>query len=238
MKFKRRLLTGAYTLPRSVLDYTLPICTSSDCGFPDFISLGICTKASDVSSHLKIERLPDRDWNIIGLNDNTTWRVSLPGSRRIMVPNTRSFDILITSLFTPSHNSLSFTELELNTSLANNFFVFANAPAPPATNVVFKAVETLFYWCTKTYSLGVSSGAPSWAVSAPSAHVVDSDIFALDSMRRMDFISCSIKVGKPCNEVLFGHLSLAPPPGFESHAPIVVDEVAALTVSLMLQMSF
>ena len=240
--FKQYLLAGAYMPPWQTVDYIAPACSSGDCEFPDFVSLGICSKIRDITSQLNITRLPDRDWHLIGLDDNTTWSVSLPSvfGSPLVVPNLRSFNIYPGGYIRSPDQGLA---TERNLSVANLLLVYGNAPTAPGANSTFGAMEVLFHLCTRGFSLTVRNGVPRWAEAPGSgaAAVLANTAQAFDLAASAQFQGCMLMRDpreEPCQNVTWGSVTLAPPRGFERHAPITVDESAGLAVSAMLQMSF
>ncbi len=237
LNFKVNLLPGAYTPPETVLSDMAPTCSSGECSFPDFVSLGVCTKATNISSRVNVTRVDDQDWHFTGLNDNTTWAASLPGHDPFIVPNIRSFYIFPTQPEADANSSATSNERSL--SLADMRLVFANTADPPANNVTFEAVEVLFYWCTKAFSVSVRGGVPVWTEKARSAVVLANTAISFDVATNPKYQGCLYgTTGVSCVKSQWGNLTLAPPAGFETHAPIVVNELSALTVSALLQMSF
>ena len=229
-------IPGAYTPPEKTLSDIAPICSSGDCSFPNFTSLGICTQVTNISHQLNVTRLPDRDWHFTKLQDNTTWAASLPGHDPLVVPNLRAFNIYSP---VPGLKVTFPTTNERNLSLADMLLVFSNPPTPTGGNVIFEALEVLFYWCAKGYSLSVSDGIPHWAEVARGAVAVDNTATSLNLATNTKYQMCMFaSSGRGCIEDQWGNLTLAPPAGFESHEPLVVNELSGLTISALLQLSF
>jgi hypothetical protein len=235
--FKRNILSGAYSQAGTALEDSPPVCGSGDCKFPDFVSLGVCTKVSDISNHLSIKRVDDRDWNIFGLDDNSTWTASLPLNPATMVltiPNLRSLDFFAD----PTGRSLSFNETESTTSLLNMYLIFSNPPTEPSGHVSFGSFEIMFYWCAKAFSLNVTATTAHWTELARSAIINENNATSLNFFKNTRFTLCMLSIGKECNSFAWGHTILASPPGFESHPDLAIEETTGVAIGAALLLSF
>jgi hypothetical protein len=225
LNFNLNLLPGAYTPPEKVLDYLAPSCSSGQCEFSNFTSLGICTQVTNVSNLIDVTRLPDRDWNL-NLKDNTTWSASILGYSPLVIPNLQSFNIYTLaqnmSIKLPATN-------ERNLSLSDMFILYSNPPALPARDVTFEAIEVLFYWCTKAFSLSVANGVPYQMQLSSTSVVLDNTATSLDLSTNAKFQHCTTEnLGLGCYSKTWGSVTLAPPVGFETENPMVLSELTAL----------
>lgn len=234
LAFKEHLLPGAYTRPERTLPDLAPSCSSGDCEFPDFVSLGVCTQATDLTDQLAVAAVADRDWQLVGLDDNRTWSASLPGFQPLVVPNLHAFDIWSPYPGMPLREPPS---AERNLSLADMILVYSNrgeAGGAPA----FRAVEVLFYWCTKAFSLRVVGGEPQWTERARAAHALGPPPDSLNLATNTRYLPCIVSwAAAACvRQFRAGNVTLAAPPGFEG--AVVADEMTALVISSMFQLSF
>ncbi|KAK3386861.1 hypothetical protein B0H63DRAFT_468510 [Podospora didyma] len=235
--FKKNMLSGAYSTDGTPLEDSPPVCSSGDCTFPDFVSLGFCTKVADVSDRLTVKQADDRDWNLFGLEDNSTWTASLPVSSAVLtIPNLRSLDFFADL----TGGSLSFLDApESNTSSLNVYLIYSNPPATPGGHVTFGAFEILFYWCSKAFSLNVTATTAHWTELGRSTSIKESNLSTLNIFKNARFIECMLGIGVNCdNTSTWGRMALAPPRGFESHRNIVIEERTGVAIAAALELSF
>jgi hypothetical protein len=232
-KLKRNVLAGAYTELYEDLADISPSCSSGDCSFPHFVSLSICSEVADVSEHMSVKRLPDRNWDLYGLNDNTTWEAGMPWNWSLVAPNIRSFDF---DAITAPH-SLGFPDEKKNISLADMYLLYSNGQAMGGQNATFHAMEMLFYPCAKAYAVTVTGGVAQWRELATSIDVISNTATSIDLIRNPTYQVC-VFVGQRCEQYTWGNLTLGPPQGFEEQGSVFVDELTALDLSSVLLMSF
>ncbi|KAK1757077.1 hypothetical protein QBC47DRAFT_459729 [Echria macrotheca] len=237
LNLKQHISNGAYTPASQTVASDSLDCTTGDCEFPDFVTVGICSNVSDVSSHVKSNRLPPRTWDLPGLPYNMTWSATLPWGQNLTIPTVYAFDFWATRDFAPT---LAFKSLE-NQSFADFFLIYSNVLGldTPEPTVEFRAVELVWYWCTKSYSVSVKGGQTSWHETSRSIKVLKDTTTAVNVVRNPAFWLCTFQISpKRCEEYTWGNLTLAPPPGSEDHAPLIVDELTSLGVSSYLSLSF
>ena len=192
---------------------------------------------ADVSRFLETSNPPPRDWGLPGLPYNMTWSASLPWGQNLTVPTVYAFDFWATRDFAPT---LAFKGLQ-NQSFANIYLIYSNVMDldTDSPRLEFGAVEMVWYWCTKSYSVGVSQGQNYWKETSRSTKLLEDTTEAVNISRNPTFWLCSFEIApKRCEEGSWGNLTLAPPPGYEDHPPLIVDELTSLGVSSYLSMSF
>ncbi|KAK0725177.1 hypothetical protein B0H67DRAFT_123211 [Lasiosphaeris hirsuta] len=117
-------------------------CGTTDCTWPDFTSLGICTKIETVTSQLKVATESD-----------SNYKASLAAANLTLVaPNLYSLAIGL-----PSAASVSFKGSGVEMAILDVYLIYGNpssSDAPPT----FQAAEILYYWCAQSYSVSVSGG--------------------------------------------------------------------------------
>lgn len=242
LNLKHHIASGAYTPS----DETIPAdpieCTTGNCDFPDFVTLGICSDVSDITSHLNTSRPPDRDWGLWGLPglfQNNSWSASLPGGLNLTIPTIYSLNFWFLRSSTPS---LAFAHLQ-NQSLVNLFMIYSNLHDidSPNPSVSFQAVELVWYWCTKSYRVAVQSGQPRWKELSRSTKVLSNTATSMNAILHPTAWLCAYQVtDTPCSDYTWGNMSLALPPGnvTDVKGGLVVEELTSLALSSILMMSF
>lgn len=237
LNLKQHIHNGAYTPAGQTVTPDSLDCSTGDCEFPDFVTVGICSEVSDVSSSLKTDNPPPRQWGLPGLTYNMTWSAALPWGQNLTIPTVYAFDFWATRDFAPS---IAFGHLR-NQSFGNLYIIYSNIfdLDKPQPRVEFHAVEMIWYWCTKAYSVKVSDGRAHWRELARSKRILNDTTLSMNVPLNVPFWLCSFQITpQKCEESSWGNLTLAPPPGFESHPPLVVDELTSLGISSFLLMSF
>ncbi|KAK0652754.1 hypothetical protein B0T16DRAFT_406744 [Cercophora newfieldiana] len=237
LNLKQHITTGAYT----PADQTVPsdplACSTGECEFPDFVTVGICSDVADVSPFLKTNNPPPRDWNMPGLPYNKTWSAALPWGQNLTVPTVYAMDFWATRDFAPT---IAFKSLQ-NQSFSNIYLIYSNVMdiETDSPRLGFGAIEIVWYWCAKSYSVGVSGGQIHMKETSRSTKVLNDTTEAVNVSRNRKFWGCSFEISpKKCEESSWGNLTLAPPPSHEDHPPLIVDELTSLGVSSYLSMSF
>jgi hypothetical protein len=234
MKAKGHILAAAYTPPRTRLENTAPVCSTGECVFPDFVSVGVCSEVADVTRYLSVARRTDKNWNYPGLVSNTTWTAVLSGGHSLTIPTAQGF-ALFPAISTNA--SLAFAKYGA-IAIANQFIIYSN-PAPiPGGNISFRAAEMVWYWCAKALSLKVTGGVPEWKEVARSANVISNTATSFQIWQHYKLAYCMYGLSEPCGQLPWGTLVLASPPGFEAHPRLVVEELAGLATSSLLHGSF
>jgi hypothetical protein len=152
----------------------------------------------------------------------------------MIVPNLRSFRIYTVSSVT----SLSFNKTELDTSFADLYVIYSNAPPSGKQDASFHAVELLFSWCAKAFAVNVTAGRAAWTEVAQSTTVINNTATTFNFVENYAYMLCIFGLGEPCDAYTWGTLTLAPPSEFSSNHPVVVGELAGLGVSMMFGMSY
>jgi len=238
LSFKKNMLSGAYSKPNSPLADMPPVCDSGDCTFPEFVSLGVCVKMANVTDRLRVARLPDKDWNLFGLKDNTTWVASLPisalsGDSSLTTPNIGSLAFYTDNI----GRSLGF-ENDDKTAIMSLYFIYSNPPAHTGRPLSFYAVEVMFHACTKAYFVKVTNTSSVWEERGRTADVRSNNATSLNFIKNPAFMMCFLDVAKSCDEKLRGQLVLSPPSGYESHTTVRIDEMSAASISAAMYLSF
>ncbi|KAH8891965.1 hypothetical protein GQ53DRAFT_823368 [Thozetella sp. PMI_491] len=161
------------------IDHIAALCSTANCQFPVYSSLGICSKVSDVSSHLTVTPLLNSTyadwsggyyWGRQMDNGTTAYNASLPNGANLVTP------AAYTILSVMSNSSLAFAD-EDYTALNHAFILYTNAgnASYPGLNRTseapwqFGAVEVMFHLCVNTYETRVVSGKSYTTVIASSS---------------------------------------------------------------------
>ncbi|KAK5652179.1 hypothetical protein OQA88_10822 [Cercophora sp. LCS_1] len=240
LNMKQHVTAGAYTPATKNLAPDPILCSTGECQFPDMVSLGVCSDIADISHLLKTTELPPRGWpNMPGLPSNQTWSASLPAGQNLTIPTLFAFDFFLALDLAPS---LAFPSLTPQT-FTNIYLIYSNVlhlNDPGLLPVVeFRAVEMIWYWCAKSHSVNVTNGVTHISSVSVSSTILNDTTTALNMPLNRNFILCVFELAPAkCEDLTWGNLTLSPPPGFETHPPLVVNELASLSLSAFLSMSF
>lgn len=240
LNMKQHVTAGAYTPATEKLSPDPILCSTGECQFPDMVSVGICSDVADISHLLNTIELPPREWpNMPGLPSNQTWSAALPAGQNLTIPTLFAFDFFLTLDLAPS---LAFPALRPQT-FTNIYLIYSNVlhlNDPDLLPIVqFQAVEMVWYWCTKSYSVNVTNGITNITPTSVSSAILNDTTTAVNMPLNRNFILCVFELTPDkCEDLSWGNLTLAPPPGHEDHPPLVVNELASLSLSAFLSMSF
>ena len=241
-QIKREVLSGALTGVGERHENLPPSCSTGECRFDDFVSIGLCSRVVNVTDQLSVTQLPDRDWGLFGLSDNRTWNatLSVPRTpRSLIVPNLRALDFIFQNT-NEEGKSLKFTMSDLTTSINDISMIYSNGSPDSTDPVTFHAVEISWFWCAKAFSVEMTAGTAHWTEKARSVNVTESSAQALNSLLSQDYWRiCGIRTNeRTCLEHQWGGVKLAPPPGYENHPTLDVEGLSSLGISAILQGSF
>jgi hypothetical protein len=106
-----------------------------------------------------------------GLSYNGTWSAALPWGQNLTVPTVCAFGFWATQDLAPT---LAFKGLQKQ-SLTNIYLIYSNVMDidTDSPQLEFGAIEIVWYWCTKSYSVGVSGGQTHWKETARSTKVLN-----------------------------------------------------------------
>jgi len=155
MEIKKAIVDGAYARSRAVQTPNyLPaedsvVCSTTNCTYPAFSSLGVCTKAVNITNHLKLGREADTNWEGSGTKA-ASYSATLPSINATLVaPNMHSFAFAL-----PPSPSISFkgSEIETWTAIADAYVIYSN-PSFAGGSPSFHAAEMLFHWCAQRHTV-------------------------------------------------------------------------------------
>lgn len=165
---------GLFNAANESVSATIPSCQTGNCTWPEFSTLGICSKVANVSSFLTVSPLPG------DISSNLTYTVennaALPNGAylkagEVVMNITASPDVIDGFSVSPVNHSLAFAN-EPNaayTTINNYFVIWQNKDSQGQGD--FGAIEVLIYWCVNTYSTQVQAGIPSTNITASSVNV-------------------------------------------------------------------
>ncbi|KAK3317722.1 hypothetical protein B0T19DRAFT_488907 [Cercophora scortea] len=239
MGAKRALFTGVYTVSDAtttgkqegdVQDDAAVLCSTGNCVWPGFTSLGVCTKVVNITSHLKVSSAADSDWGIT--KEKASYNARLAAINMTLVaPNLQSLALSI-----PSAPSLSFRGSDIETVLLDTYLIYGNPSFSPNAEPTFQAAEILHYWCAQRRSVQVLDGEVISNVSEVPSTIVNT-AKSLAAQFTSGVISCfegSTDVN--CSSKHWGQLTLNTP---DSQATeLIVKEFAGVYLSKVIASSF
>lgn len=174
LSMQQAVKMGLFNAANESITHTAPSCSTGNCTWPNFSSLGICSKIANVTSFLNITTVPGNMSASIGYaTDNN---VTLPNGAYLqagaMAMNITTPPSTVDGLsVSPTNHSLAFAN-EPNaewTTISNHFIIYQN---PNSTSQgSFGAFEVLLYWCVNTYSTSVQSGVASTNITSSSVNI-------------------------------------------------------------------
>ncbi|KUJ07908.1 uncharacterized protein LY89DRAFT_725615 [Mollisia scopiformis] len=151
-----------------------PVCSTPDCTFPQYKSIGMCAKAVNITSLLNVEVIPNSnadDWpypawtGMIAQNGSTAMNASLPNGISWVTPASVSYMAM------PSNKTMAFANDTNMAFTAFEYMVLIWSNAGNITNFEsnltsqtpwkFEAVEVAIYLCLNTYETEMSQSQPS-----------------------------------------------------------------------------
>lgn len=165
---------GLFNAANESIPSSTPSCPSGNCTWPDFSSLGICSKVANVTSFLNIAPIAGNMSTVFNyvINNNVT----LPNGAYLqageMTMNITSPPNMVDgSSVSPVNHSLAFAN-EPNaayTTISDYFVIWQNDDGQGQGT--FGAMEILLYWCVHTYSTEVRDGVSNTTISSTSVNI-------------------------------------------------------------------
>ncbi|KAH6894460.1 hypothetical protein B0T10DRAFT_545972 [Thelonectria olida] len=146
------------------LEISRPTCASSECSWPLFNTLEVCTKTWNVTKHLKYAV---KDYRLVN--------ISLPNGAFLGRDDKEPIKSLNTDFawLSTGHGPVSYdansSELT-NTALSNFFLVYDSSRVSPS------AVEVLFHLCVNRYDVSISENMVSQRLNSSSAKTVEEPV--------------------------------------------------------------
>ncbi|KAF8856529.1 hypothetical protein BDZ45DRAFT_594092 [Acephala macrosclerotiorum] len=174
LSMQQAVMMGLFNAANETITHTAPSCSTGNCTWPDFSSLGLCSKVANVTSFLNIITVPGNMSASIGYV--TDINVTLPNGAYLqagaMSMNITTLPSTVDGIsVSPTNYSLAFQN-ESNaewTTISNPFIIYQN---PSSTSQgSFGAIEVLLYWCVNTYSTSVQSGIASTNITSSSVNI-------------------------------------------------------------------
>jgi hypothetical protein len=166
-----------------------PVCPGGECQFPTFLSLGICTKATSITSLLKVEAPSQTSGNETSLNDDNSknsrsvrratgaYNASLPQDANCLLETDAPYSVIVCK--TSGSKTLSFDgddDADMRKAAIYSMPVIYSNPKDAKNDtgeVKFEALEVLFYLCVNSYDVKVEGGAPQVSAGSSSVSIAD-----------------------------------------------------------------
>ncbi|KUJ09624.1 uncharacterized protein LY89DRAFT_657053, partial [Mollisia scopiformis] len=178
LSMQQAVKMGLFNAANESISASTPSCSSGNCTWPDFSSLGICSKVANVTSFLTVSPLATNLSASIGyMVDNN---VTLPNGAFLqageMAMNiTTAPNVDNSSSVSPVNGSLAFAN-EPNaayTTISDHYVIWQNTAGQGQAD--FGAMEILLYWCVNTYSTQVTAGISSTSISSTSVNIASTN---------------------------------------------------------------
>lgn len=171
-------------LPYAAIDTNATFCSTSNCTFDQYQSLGICVKMANITSSLKVERFADGSMTetpVLGnllLPNSSVWKLSLPGGFTF---DHQSKFALFTSMLNGNHTiAFQHRPAVLRARIASFFLIYTTPILTESDktwwesqknlfmsmteahdhvhSIEHEAVEILFHLCVQSYTTTVQLG--------------------------------------------------------------------------------
>jgi hypothetical protein len=174
LSMQQAVKMGLFNAANESIAAATPSCSTGTCTWPDFSSLGICSKVANVTSFLSVSPASGNISSTLGYTVNTT--ATLPNgvylnAGEITMNCTTPPSVVDDFSVSPVNHSLAFAN-EPNadyTTISDYFVIWQNDNGQGQGE--FGAVEVLNYWCVNTYSAHVQAGVPSTNITATSVNI-------------------------------------------------------------------
>ncbi|KAK1751251.1 hypothetical protein QBC47DRAFT_351261 [Echria macrotheca] len=223
LDMEQTMLTSAYLDPNTTIPYLPPNCSTADCTWKPYGTLGICASTIDItnSTSTSVQRLlaslaNTTIANLPNLNLDLT-RAFLAGGSILAAPS---------GAFPPSVTS---------TALVDVLFIYTPTAVDPSSVSLqsLRFVELILHGCTKTYQHTIKTGVLSTPEPATSAQISSKDNVTLNAAwNTQDFnllpqVECKPGVGGRS-------VSLAPSEGTSPTEEFTVDLCTAYMASSLM----
>lgn len=165
---------GALASVADPISHISPTCPTSNCTFPTFYSLGICTAVADVTSLLEVREIQDPapyDLTVVLSDESlpgwTAYNSTIPGAAGIELISQDPF--ALAALHLPADGSLAFgNDTSMMRTAVYDFVVLFQTPQDTdfsdptvfvdSTPVTQTAYEAVFHLCVREFDVSVSDG--------------------------------------------------------------------------------
>ena len=238
-KAKRAILDSAFAPHTDLFQYNAPLCSSGDCEWPLYATLGVCSQVVNLTA-------PG--------NEEALSKVKVLASERLVRANSTLVSQLkynfnasdelfpvLSLIITPTPFPTGAIDPSLLGLLTGDFiFAFSNgeidATKPLPENIVdqYQLVEMVFYFCSKTFSTAVTDGRASSVEVATHARLLQASPLGLN----MDWIASykNCYLSNTCNTTLSGLMAtIEGPPELPIKQNYNIDLWSALVASSLLR---
>ncbi|KAH8904299.1 hypothetical protein BR93DRAFT_984831 [Coniochaeta sp. PMI_546] len=209
-QLKQAIFNGAFVVPRSTLPSIAPTCSSADCEWPLYGSLGICSDVVNLTARANDTLLAQlrgltADRFSILLNSTMSLIDQVQHTPNALLAVGTIFPLAILGLPAPT----GMLDDSLVGLLANDHFIAysdcpfdATKPPPPNSLDCFKFLEIAFYWCAKSYATKVKDGVHVTNVVSSAARIVQAAPLGLNFAWSPTWYDCYRK--DECNSTIGG----------------------------------
>lgn len=226
----------------------VPFCSTGNCTFDRYDTLGVCVKMANITALLQTEEFDDPEQLDVPIRGNVfpgdkVWKASLPGNHSLA----HQTSMAMSTIFLNGSTTFAFQDdaalsqarvasfaLIYTSPVVENYTWWSQATTPSVEDMLaaiggfqYEAWEMFYYLCVQSYDTKVTMNVPTTELVDSLAEPVDENSdFSLDtaclSILYDNFISCYTKPRR-WNETL--HLkSLNPGPFEEDGSPFGEEE--------------
>ncbi|KAG7055654.1 DUF3176 domain protein [Colletotrichum scovillei] len=142
-------------LPYAAIDTNATFCSTSNCTFDQYQSLGICVKMANITSSLKVERFADGSMTetpVLGnllLPNSSVWKLSLPGGFTF---DHQSKFALFTSMLNGNHTiAFQHRPAVLRARIASFFLIYTTPILTESDKTWWESQKNLFMSMTEAH---------------------------------------------------------------------------------------
>jgi len=188
-------VTGAFHVPDEPIPHTAPDCSSGECLWEPYGTLGVCSEVVNLTAAGRTDLIANLTATTSRRADALFNRTALfiaDGLTYSIFPSSSvppSFPVIIGPMAGPT-GSLNKSVSEL--LLSSHFLAYSDSLLTGATarGAALHFLEISFYWCTKTLSTAVEAGVPRTTQHAAVAEVLTPDPHVLNFAWAPDFAPC------------------------------------------------
>ncbi|KAK3385148.1 hypothetical protein B0H63DRAFT_543354 [Podospora didyma] len=224
IEVKKAILSGAY-LPKvgsTASGSQGVVCSTANCTWPEFTSLGICTKIANSTGHLKVSQEPDSDWGI-GKPSSTNRAALSAVNMSLVIPNLHSLAVAV-----PSAPSISFKGSDIGAALLDVYLIFADPSFSAGGSPSFYAAEVLFHWCAQAHSIQVMNGNITASSTEVRSTIIENTATSLAAQFSGKFLSCAGS-GIDCRPENWGQVKLQADDSSTTH--LAIEELTGAYLS-------
>jgi hypothetical protein len=162
-RLKQVILNGAYTIPGQTVPYLAPVCSSGECEWDVYGTVGVCSVVANLTAAGN-ETVLAQVRNMARSQLNTVFNQSLALAEEISLDRSISYTVppalpvLVGRMKAPSG---AFDPSLSGLMLSDSFLAYADAPLNVTNHTdvgALRFLEVGLHWCTKAYETKVEGG--------------------------------------------------------------------------------